>query len=98
METIREKLNAEMMKYCERDTRFVDWLIHEEATRIWKADCDRLASEGVPKKNWPKGPTRPRKPKLPATLDAVVDEDNGEDEEEDEHWWRAITLGKASPS
>ena len=48
-------------------------IIHEEATRIWKADCDRLASEGVPKKNWPKGPIRPRKPKLPATLDTVVE-------------------------
>jgi len=34
-------------------------ILHEEATRIWKADCDRLASEGVPKKNWPKGPIRP---------------------------------------
>jgi hypothetical protein len=60
-------------------------IIHDEATRIWKAECDRLASEGVPKKNWPKGPIRPRKPKLPPTLDAVIDEDDGEDEEEDEH-------------
>ena len=60
-------------------------IMHDEATRKWKADCDRLASEGVLKRNWPKGPTRPRKPKLLATLDAVVDEDDGEDEEEDEH-------------
>ena len=59
-------------------------IIHEEATRMWKADCDRLASEGVLKKNWPKGPIRPRKPKLPATLGAVIDEDDGDDEEEDE--------------
>ena len=26
-------------------------IIHEEVTMIWKVDCDRLASEGVPKKN-----------------------------------------------
>jgi hypothetical protein len=60
-------------------------IIHEEAVKAWKADCDRLASEGIPKKNWPKGPIRPRKPKLPPTLDTVVDEDDGEDDEDDEH-------------
>jgi len=70
-------------------------IIHEEVTRIWKAECDRLASEGVLKKNWPRGPIRPRKPKLLATLDAVIDEDDGEDEDEDEHRWRVIMLGKA---
>lgn len=60
-------------------------IIHDEAMKIWKADCEKLASEGVPKKNWPKGPIRPRKPKLPVTLEAVVDEDDGVDEEENEH-------------
>ena len=60
-------------------------IIHDEAMKFWKADCDKLASEGVPKKNWPKAPIRPRKPKLPATLDAVVDEDGAADEEEEEH-------------
>jgi hypothetical protein len=59
-------------------------IIHEEAIKVWKADCEKLASEGVPKKNWPKGPVHQQKPKLPATLEAVVDEDNGEDDEEDE--------------
>ena len=39
-------------------------IIHEEVTRIWKAECDRLASEGFLKKNWPKGPICPQKPKL----------------------------------
>ena len=57
-------------------------IIHDEAIKIWKVDCDRLASEGVPKKNWPKGPTRPRKPKLPATLE-VIDEDDVEDDEDE---------------
>ncbi|KAF8154642.1 hypothetical protein B0H34DRAFT_799403 [Crassisporium funariophilum] len=59
-------------------------ILHNEADKVWKGECDRLASEGVPKKKWPKGPTCPRKPKLPATLDAVVDEDNGKDDEEDD--------------
>lgn len=53
--------------------------------KFWKADCDKHASEGVPKKNWPKVPIRPRKPKLPATLDTVVDDNDGADEEEEEH-------------
>ncbi|KAF8156536.1 hypothetical protein B0H34DRAFT_644654, partial [Crassisporium funariophilum] len=34
---------------------------HEEAVKAWKTDCEKLASEGVPKKNWPKGPIRQRK-------------------------------------
>ncbi|KDR75901.1 hypothetical protein GALMADRAFT_140483, partial [Galerina marginata CBS 339.88] len=59
-------------------------IIHEEAVKVWKAECDKLASDRVPKKNWPKGPTRPRKPKLPATLDDIVDEDDGEEDEEDD--------------
>jgi len=34
-------------------------IIHDEAMKFWKADCDKLASEGVPKKNWPKTPICP---------------------------------------
>ncbi|KAF8969033.1 hypothetical protein BDZ97DRAFT_1654424 [Flammula alnicola] len=58
---------------------------HEDAVKCWKTDCEKLASEGVPKKNWPKGPIHQRKPKLPPNLEAVADEDDVDDEEEDEH-------------
>jgi hypothetical protein len=37
--------------------------------------------EGLPRKNWPKAPIRPRKPKLPDP-DEVEDEDGEEDDEE----------------
>ena len=75
------EFNATKQKLSRIEEGVLVNLILESADR----DCDRLVSEGVPKKNWPKGPIRPRKPKLPATLDTVVDEDDGEDEEEDEH-------------
>ena len=29
---------------------------HEEAVKHWKAECKKLTSEGVPRRNWPKGP------------------------------------------
>jgi hypothetical protein len=31
---------------------------HDDAVKSWKLTCERLASEGVPKRNWPKGPVR----------------------------------------
>lgn len=29
---------------------------HDEKVKAWKLTCETLSSEGVPKKNWPKGP------------------------------------------
>ena len=57
---------------------------HDEALKHWKAECNKLISEGVPKKNLPKQPIRQRKPKLPPNLEAVVDEDDVDDDEGDE--------------
>ena len=53
---------------------------HEEDARIWKEQCEKLKTEGVPKKNWPKAPIRPRKPTLPAQL--AEDDDDGPSDED----------------
>ncbi|KAF8160510.1 hypothetical protein BJ912DRAFT_891218 [Pholiota molesta] len=58
---------------------------HDERVRVWKLTCENLAAEGIAKKNWPKGPIRPRKPKLPANLEVVGDEEDGGDDEEEEN-------------
>jgi hypothetical protein len=41
-------------------------LLQEHATNIdkWSAECEELGSKSIPKKNWPKKPTRPLKPKI----------------------------------
>ena len=39
---------------------------HEEASNAWKLTCDTLKEQRIPKKSWPKAPTRPKKPKLPS--------------------------------
>jgi hypothetical protein len=31
----------------------------------WSAECEELGSKNIPKKNWPKKPTRSLKPKIP---------------------------------
>lgn len=57
---------------------------HEKKVQEWEAECQRLASEGIPKRQWPKKPIRPLKPKLTPTLesvDVVEDEDGDEDDE-----------------
>ena len=85
----RSKANARAEKKEALAKLEAEWtdikLKHEEAVKNWKSTCERLCSEGVPKKNLLKGPVRPRKPKLPVSFDAVVDEGNIEDEEEDEN-------------
>ena len=53
--------------------------VHEAETKAWKLACDALKEQRVAKKNWPKAPVRPKKPKLPSN---VVD--TGEDELEEE--------------
>ena len=59
---------------------------HEEASNAWKLTCEALKEQRIPKKSWPKAPTRPKKPKLPSThADGEDDEpDEGEDDEPDE--------------
>ncbi|KAF8157875.1 hypothetical protein B0H34DRAFT_638184, partial [Crassisporium funariophilum] len=83
----RSKANSQTAKKEAQAKIYKEWkrikIIHKESVKVWKAECDKLASDWVPKKKWPKGPTRPQKPKLPATLDDIVDEDNGEEDEED---------------
>ncbi|KAG6905249.1 hypothetical protein DXG01_003962 [Tephrocybe rancida] len=68
-----------------------EWMKIKEAhtanVHAWEADCKKLASEGIPKKEWPKKPTQPCKPQVPI-LDQVPEEaddkqDNINDEELD---------------
>ena len=55
---------------------------HEEATNAWKLTCGSLKEQRIPKKNWPKAPTRPRKPKLPSNH-ADGDDDEPDDDGEE---------------
>lgn len=32
---------------------------HNEKEKAWKVTCEKLSVEGIPKKNWPKGPICP---------------------------------------
>ena len=62
---------------------YIKAIEHERKVAEWKLTCEKLQKDGVPKRNWPKGPTRPRKPKLPANFGAIVDDDEEEDDEND---------------
>jgi len=55
---------------------------HEVPIMTWQLECQRLASEGMAKRTWPKKPVRPLKPKLPPNLHSV-DGDAGEENDED---------------
>jgi hypothetical protein len=48
----------------------------------WKQECQRLAEDGVPKKNWPKAPKRQKKPEAPTNAQIAIRlaaaEDNAE--------------------
>ena len=57
---------------------------HDIDVKAWEVECQRLASEKVPKWSWPKKPVRPRKPKLPSSVEEIVEEDDDDDEEEDD--------------
>ncbi|KAH6885999.1 hypothetical protein BKA70DRAFT_1123458 [Coprinopsis sp. MPI-PUGE-AT-0042] len=57
---------------------------HAENCEAWKKACNQLKSEGVPKKEWPKAPTRPRKPTIPVHFGAVEEVEDDDDEEEEE--------------
>src|SRR6267154_3933223 len=62
---------------------------HVEDVAKWVAVCKELAAKNVPKKNWPKKPVRPLKPKhapcpreIPvASSSAVTLEDMAQDDE-----------------
>ena len=54
-------------------------MAHETAIEEWSAQCQNLKDQGIPKKNWPKKPTRPRKPKPPVFDQAAGDSGNEDD-------------------
>ncbi|KAG6805822.1 hypothetical protein H0H92_013838 [Tricholoma furcatifolium] len=61
---------------------------HEAELQKWDEECQRLATEGVPKKEWPKKPVRARKPQLSTSGQEQEDggnepndEDDGDDDE-----------------
>ncbi|KAG6811354.1 hypothetical protein H0H92_007819 [Tricholoma furcatifolium] len=69
-----------------------EWMRIKEAhaatyVSAWETECQKLGSEGVPKKEWPRKPTRPRKPQVSTTEQVPEEEDDEqegiEDEEED---------------
>jgi len=57
---------------------------HEANVQAWEVACEKLAMEGVPKKEWPKKPTRPRKPQVPAVDQALGEADDEQDDVDDE--------------
>ncbi|KAJ2923329.1 hypothetical protein H1R20_g13762, partial [Candolleomyces eurysporus] len=54
---------------------------HEKNTADWKVACENCQRDGIPRKEWPNKPTRPRKPTLPANFAAVGDDEDVEGEE-----------------
>lgn len=52
---------------------------HEARVTEWDTVCERLKGGEVAKKDWPKKPLRPRKPKIPTDLEY---NDEGNEEEE----------------
>ena len=55
---------------------------HEKAVEEHLAQCETLKNQGIPKKNWPKKPVQPLKPKVPALLQMAEGSGNDEDEAE----------------
>ncbi|KAJ7147439.1 hypothetical protein C8R43DRAFT_890005 [Mycena crocata] len=56
---------------------------HERAVATWKLECDRLTAAGVKKKDLPKKPIRPLKPK-PAKTAELPDNSDGEESGSDD--------------
>ncbi|KAF9442174.1 hypothetical protein P691DRAFT_648341, partial [Macrolepiota fuliginosa MF-IS2] len=54
---------------------------HQEKLLRWEAETEKLASEGVPRKDWPQRPVRGRKPKL---SDLICAEEQGADDDDDD--------------
>ncbi|KAF8154145.1 hypothetical protein B0H34DRAFT_720620 [Crassisporium funariophilum] len=64
-------------------------LDHENNVKTWETECQKWASDGVPKRQWPKKPVRQIKikPKLSPTLESgegIEEENIEEDGEEDD--------------
>jgi hypothetical protein len=67
---------------------------HELAMEKWKTECAWLTNEGMQKKQLPKKPIRPLKPKLApivtsssVRMDDLEVEDSDEDSDEEDGWW-----------
>ena len=59
---------------------------HEKNVEAWESDCQRFASENIPKWSWPKKPVRPLKPKLPSIVEVIPEgEEEIDEEDEDDH-------------
>ncbi|EEB91472.1 hypothetical protein MPER_10158 [Moniliophthora perniciosa FA553] len=46
---------------------------HEKALKAWEVERELLKAQKVPKKDWPKKPARPKKPKVTMTADDLSD-------------------------
>ncbi|KAG6815184.1 hypothetical protein H0H87_004338 [Tephrocybe sp. NHM501043] len=62
--------------------------MHDVNVQAWEAECKALASEGHPKKEWPKKPTRPQKPQV-STFEQVPEaaddkQEHGDDDDFDD--------------
>ena len=60
---------------------------HERAVATWEDNCRELQAKGLAKKDLPKKPLRPRKPKMPSTEDdaeGVNGEGDGDEETDDD--------------
>ena len=66
----RDSLRALVREAKEKIKR--DWVemqrAHTESSSKWKAEVAHLKEQKVPKSQWPKAPTRPKKPTLPPEL------------------------------
>jgi hypothetical protein len=56
---------------------------HDVDMKAWEVECQQLTSEKVPKRSWPKKPVRPRKPKLPSSVEEIAGDDDDDEEEDD---------------
>ncbi|KAJ3499646.1 hypothetical protein NMY22_g19492 [Coprinellus aureogranulatus] len=74
---LRAAKKAALARLEEEWTRLKDE--HQKKLDEWKLTCEQLKADKIPRKDWPKAPTRPRKPTLPEDFVAV---DNGNDDEE----------------
>ena len=60
---------------------------HERAVATWEDNCQELQAKGIAKKDLPKKPLHPRKPKMPSTEDdaeGANGEGDGDEETDDD--------------
>lgn len=85
---LEEKKETRKIRKKEQEEIEREWMQikddHEREVATWKAVCDQLTEEGVPKRQQPKRPIRQLKPKLPKQLFELEQEvSNGEDVDSD---------------